>query len=128
MARVSLCDTKLPVGGGPNQDLPIFAPKGTQVIMSYYALHRDPAVFGDDVEAFKPERWDYISPGQWDFMGFGGGNRACLGKQKVLAEASYVLVRMASAFEKLESSDDQDWKGELKITCKSANGCKVALS
>ena len=95
--------------------------------MSYYALHRDPAVFGDDVESFRPERWETIKPGQWEFMAFGGGNRACLGKQKVLVEAAHVLLRLAKTFTTLESRDDKPWKGELKLTCKSANGCKVAL-
>ncbi|KAI0379219.1 cytochrome P450 alkane hydroxylase-like protein [Hypomontagnella monticulosa] len=127
LGRVALCDTILPVGGGPNHDAPIFVSKGTKVEMGYHALHRDPRVFGDVVEAFRPERWDTINPGQWEFMGFGGGSRACLGRQKSLAEAAYVLARMAMRFEKLESRDDREWKGEMKLTCKSANGCEVAL-
>jgi cytochrome P450 len=106
----------------------VFVPSGTTVVMSYYALHRDPAVFGDDVELFRPERWESIKPGQWEYMAFGGGNRACLGQQKVLAKAAYVLIRLSKAFNKLESRDSNDWKGELKLTCRSANGCKVALS
>ncbi|KAF2677208.1 cytochrome P450 [Lentithecium fluviatile CBS 122367] len=96
--------------------------------MSYYGLHRDPAAFGQDVETFRPERWDSVQPGQYDFMAFGGGNRVCLGQQKVLAESAYVLVWLAKAYSTLESRDSQDWKGELKLTCKSANGRKVALS
>ncbi|KAI1407124.1 cytochrome P450 alkane hydroxylase-like protein [Hypoxylon sp. FL1857] len=127
MGRVALCDTILPVGGGPKHDAPFFVPKGTKVEIGYHALHRDPRVFGEDVEAFRPERWDTINPGQWEFMGFGGGSRACLGRQKSLVEAAYVLARMVMKFEKLESRDDQEWKGEMKLTCKSANGCKVAL-
>jgi cytochrome P450 len=127
MGRAAIQDTKLPVGGGTAQDEPIFIPKGTIVNMSWYALHRDPGVYGDDVETFRPERWDTIQPTHWEFMGFGGGNRECLGKQKVLVEAAYVLVRLAKAFEVLESRDKQDWVGELKMTCKSKNGCKVAL-
>jgi cytochrome P450 len=128
LTRGALEDTQLPTGGGPDQDQPIFVPKNTLVVLSYYALHRDPAVFGEDVEAFRPERWDIIKPGTWDFMGFGGGNRACMGQQKVLVEAAYVLVRLAKNFSKLESRDSSAWEGELKLTCKSKNGCKVALS
>jgi cytochrome P450 len=127
MGRAALQDTTLPVGGGPNQNAPLFVPKGTIVSMSYYALHRDPAVYGDDVEAFRPERWESIRPSHWEFMGFGGGNRECLGQQKVLVEAAYVLVRLAKRFEVLESRDPKEWVGELKMTCKSKNGCKVAL-
>lgn len=127
LGRIALRDTKLPVGGGPAHDRPMFIPKGSMVIMGHYALHRDPEVFGDDVETFRPERWSSIKPAQWEFLGFGGGNRACLGQQKATIEASYALSRLARAIDKLESRDSQDWKGELKITCKSANGCKVAV-
>ncbi|KAK6949033.1 hypothetical protein Daesc_009105 [Daldinia eschscholtzii] len=92
MGRVALCDTTLPVGGGPDQDAPFFVPKGTLVHSNYFALHRDPNLLGDDVEAFKPERWDNIDPGQWGFMGFGGGSRACLGRQKSLIEAAFAAA------------------------------------
>jgi cytochrome P450 len=128
LARGALEDTQLPTGGGPDQDQPIFVPKNTIVMLSYFALHRDPTVFGEDVEAFRPERWDTIKPGAWDFMGFGGGNRACMGQQKVMVEAAYVLVRLAKQYSKLESRDTSPWEGEMKLTCKSKNGCKVALS
>jgi cytochrome P450 len=128
LSRGALEDTQLPTGGGPNQDQPIFVPKNTIVVLSYYALHRDPIVFGEDVEDFRPERWETIKPGAWDFMGFGGGNRACMGQQKVLVEAAYVLVRVAKKFNKLDSRDASAWEGEMKLTCKSKNGCKIALS
>lgn len=97
------------------------------VVMSYYAVHRKTAVFGDDIDAFRPDRWNDVSPEQWEFMGFGAGNRACLGQQKALIEASYVLVRIARAFSEILSKDNKPWQGELKMTCKSANGCKVSL-
>lgn len=127
LGRLALRDTVLPVGGGPNHDRPIFVQKGAMVVMAYYALHRNRSVFGDDIEEFRPERWNSIKPEQWEFMGFGGGNRACLGQQKATVEAAYVLARLTQSFAKLESRDSQDWKGEMKLTCKSANGCKVAL-
>jgi cytochrome P450 len=127
MGRTALCDTKLPVGGGPNQDQPVFAPKGTTVTMSWYALHRDARVFGDDADQFRPERWETIKPSPSEWMGFGGGNRACMGQQKVLAEAAFVLLKLAGRFERIESRDDRPWVGELKMTCKNKNGCKVAF-
>ncbi|KAF7541043.1 hypothetical protein G7054_g969 [Neopestalotiopsis clavispora] len=127
MGRVALCDTFLPVGGGPLQDAPIFAPRGTKVEVGNHALHRDPRVFAADVEDFRPDRWNTISPAQFEFMGFGGGNRACLGRQKSLAEAAYILARMARQFERIESRDDQKWKADMKLTCRNANGCKIAV-
>lgn len=126
--RTALQDTQLPTGGGPKQDLPIFVPKGTIVLMGYYALHRDPSVFGEDVEEFRPERWQSIKPSAWEFMGFGGGSRACLGQQKALVEAAFVLVRLALKYKSCESRDDRAWEGEMKLTCKSKHGCRVAFS
>lgn len=40
MNRVSLTDTTLPVGGGPDGNSPIYVPKGTMFDTSYYVLHR----------------------------------------------------------------------------------------
>ncbi|GAP92080.1 putative cytochrome P450 [Rosellinia necatrix] len=127
LGRVALRDTILPAGGGPNHDHPIFVPKGSPVVMAYYALHRNTSVFGDDIEAFKPERWNSLKPRQWEFLGFGSGDRACLGQQKATIEAAYVLARFAREFWMLKSRDARDWKGELKLTCKSAHGCKVVV-
>jgi cytochrome P450 len=127
MGRVALCDTILPLGGGPNQDAPLFVPKGSKVEVGNHALHHDAQVFGTDVNSFRPDRWNNIHPAQFEFMGFGGGNRACLGRQKSLVEAAYVLSRMARQFETIESRDTKEWKVDLKLTCKNANGCKIAL-
>jgi cytochrome P450 len=127
MSRMSLKDTKLPVGGGLEQKDPIFVPKGFVAEWSQYAMNRDSSVFGDDVEAFNPDRWNTIRLGPWRYMPFGGGPRNCLGQQKVLVEAAYTLVRLAAKFEILESRDERPWNGDVKMTCKNANGCKVAL-
>lgn len=69
----------------------------------FYTLHRDKEVYGEDVENFNPDRWESIRPGPWQFMAFGGGQRVCLGQQKALAEASYTLIRLAQAFQRVES-------------------------
>ena len=78
--RVSLCDTTLPRGGGPDKSQPIFIPKGTQVLIASYALHHRRDLWGDDVEDFKPERWDGAKL-TWEYAPFGGGPRMCLGRK-----------------------------------------------
>ena len=34
-----------------------FIPHGTVVSVAHYVTHRDPEVYGEDAELFKPERW-----------------------------------------------------------------------
>jgi len=92
----------------------------------FYALHRNPDVFGADVETFDPDRWAKINPSVWEYMPFGGGQRACLGQTKALNEASYVIWRLAREVETLQSRDDKDYAAEQKLTAKNVNGCKIA--
>jgi cytochrome P450 len=58
-------------------------PKGTAVMYSPYASHRDPKSFTDP-NTFRPERWDpSLGPDRAKpklLVGFGGGVRVCLGK------------------------------------------------
>ena len=73
-------DTILPRGGGSDGSAPILVPKGSQVFMSMYHMHRDIDNFGEDAHAFKPERWETLKPG-WSFAPFGGGPRLCIGRE-----------------------------------------------
>lgn len=132
LGREALRDTVLPRGGGPDGSRPIFVPENVHAVTSFYTLHRDPSVFGDDVEAFRPERWvpkeeGGVDPSPWEFMPFGGGERSCLGRSKAVAEAAYVLSRLALEFEELQARDEREWTMEQKLTCKNKNGCKVAF-
>lgn len=127
LARDALVDTILPTGGGPQGKRPIFAPVGTRILVDFYTLHRDKAVFGPEPESFNPDRWDLIQPGPWQYMAFGAGMRACLGQAKALGEASCTLIRMAQTFKKIESRDDRDWGGELQLVARNLHGCKVAF-
>jgi cytochrome P450 len=127
MGRVCLQDTTLPIGGGASQNEPIFVPKGTSILTSFFTLHRNESVFGPNASKFVPDRWNLISPKPYEYMPFGAGQRACLGKEKVLAEAAFVLARMAQRFQKVEPRDEKPWKGQLMLTAKNSDGCKVAL-
>ncbi|MCJ1310667.1 hypothetical protein MMC25_004333 [Agyrium rufum] len=127
IVRSVLRDTTLPTGGGASGQSPVFVSKGTTLLFSFYSLHRDPVIFGEDVEVFNPDRWEVIKPGACEFMVFGSGPRACLGQQKALIEASYFLVRMALEFERIESRDSRPWAAAERLTTSNANGCEVAF-
>lgn len=65
--REAVRDTCLPRGGGQDGQAPLFIKAGTTLSLSAYSLHRRKDVFGEDVEIFRPERWDHIQP-KWVYL------------------------------------------------------------
>lgn len=128
MNRVALNDTTLPLGGGPEGKSPIFVRAGTMFDTAFYALHRQPSIWGPDAEEFMPHRWNTFRPHAWEYVPFGGGPRGCVGRQKALTEASYIIVRVLQEFRSIESRDEREWTGQVQLTAKNFNGCKVALT
>jgi cytochrome P450 len=55
-ARIALQDTIILTGGGSSGAWPIYVTKGTVVRIDFDTLYRRSATYGDDVEAFRPER------------------------------------------------------------------------
>jgi len=82
-SRTALVDTILPVGGGMDGKLPIAVAKGEQVVYSAYVLHRRNDIWGEDADEFRPGRWEGRRMG-WEFLGFSGGPRVCLGREFTL--------------------------------------------
>ena len=123
-------DTVLPSGGGSDGISPIFVPKGTQVILNFFAMHHRADIWGSDVEEFRPERWEERRI-DWTFSPFGGGPRKCAGSkslftyqcgcqtassdfgysrsdQLVRTEVSFFVARIAQHFDKIENMDPTD--------------------
>jgi len=67
-----------------------------------YVVHRDRAVFGEDADAFKPERWlDEKRAKEMDkaIITFGGGARTCIGKNISLMEMQKLVPQLMRYFE-----------------------------
>lgn len=79
-ARRALKDTILPVGGGADGKSPMSVKKDEQVGYSAYVLHRRKDLWGEDAMSWRPGRWEGRKLG-WDFVGFSGGPRICLGRK-----------------------------------------------
>lgn len=103
--RTAEVDTQLPKGGGPDGQEPVFIPKGTNILYAVHELHRQPSIWGDDAEDFRPDRWETHHPKGWDYLPFNGGPRICLGQQFALTEASFVLTRIAQKYDRIELQD-----------------------
>jgi cytochrome P450 len=78
--RQAVKDTFLPVGGGPDRKQPIAIKKGEQVGYSAYVMQRRKDIWGPDADDFVPARWEGRKLG-WEFIGFSGGPRVCLGRK-----------------------------------------------
>lgn len=77
------------------------------VVVLIPMLHRDPSVWGEDAEAFRPERFapEEVAqrpPNAW--KPFGNGARACIGRAFAMQEAQLVLIMLLQRFE-LELDD-----------------------
>jgi cytochrome P450 len=70
----------------------IHVPKGAQIILCNWVMHRD-ARFFPDPERFWPERWlEAPPPPRFAYLPFGAGPRVCIGSHFALAEASLILA------------------------------------
>jgi sulfite reductase alpha subunit-like flavoprotein/cytochrome P450 len=82
--------------------------KGDSVNVLIPKLHRDPEVWGDDADEFRPER--FADPSQIPFHAykpFGNGQRACIGQQFALQEATLVLGMVLKHFEIIDHTNYQ---------------------
>ncbi|UEP29562.1 MULTISPECIES: cytochrome P450 [unclassified Burkholderia] len=84
-------------------------------------LHRDTSVWGDDVEAFRPERFapehaERLPPNAW--KPFGNGARACIGRPFAMQEAHLVLIMLLQRFDFSFADPDYELKVAETLTLK----------
>ncbi|KAI0365331.1 fatty acid hydroxylase [Pilatotrama ljubarskyi] len=94
-----------------------FVEKGTSIIINAYNTHRDPKVWGEDAEKFRPERmvggnFDALPPNAWQPFGF--GMRGCIGRPFAWQEAQLALVTILQRFDLV--LHDPAYELELKQT------------
>jgi cytochrome P450/NADPH-cytochrome P450 reductase len=85
-------------------------PAGTSITVFTPALHRDRSVWGPDAEEFNPdhtapERMADLPP--YLYLPFGTGQRACIGRQFALQEATLVLGMLLQRFRFVDHLDYQ---------------------
>jgi cytochrome P450 len=78
-------------------------PGGTTVSVSQHVIHRDPTIYGSEVDFFVPERWidaerDHRRIMERAFLGFGAGKRMCLGQHFALMELKKIVSKMTTTF------------------------------
>ncbi len=84
-------------------------------------LHRDPRVWGEDPEAFQPERFspdvaEKLPANAW--KPFGNGVRACIGRGFAMQEAQLVLAIILQRFELTEADPNYQLEVAETLTLK----------
>ncbi|KAK1771867.1 cytochrome P450-like protein [Phialemonium atrogriseum] len=100
---------------------------GTIVGCSAWVIHKDKRVFGEDVEAYRPERWlpdeaksateagraaeeQRIKEMNGTMLQFGMGSRTCIGKNISLLEIYKLVPSMLRRFEIQFKDPNQEWE------------------
>jgi cytochrome P450 len=94
-------------------------PKGSLIVVSTYAMHRDERFFPDP-ERYDPERfapgWEERIP-RYAYLPFGSGPRVCIGSGFALMEARLILATLARRF-KLSLETDEEVRPVQLVTVK----------
>jgi len=85
-AKYTLSDDILPDG--------TVVPRGTTVIYNLYGMGRDQAIWGEDADIFRPERWleMELPPSNYAYPVFNAGPRECLGRRLAIVEMKTCLA------------------------------------
>jgi cytochrome P450 len=76
-------------------------PKGAQIALVQWMTHRDKRWFGEDVDQFRPERWDNDLARRLPrcaYYPFVDGPRICIGMHFAMMEAVLILATVASRY------------------------------
>ncbi|MCD7035827.1 bifunctional cytochrome P450/NADPH--P450 reductase [Metabacillus sp. GX 13764] len=88
--------------------------EGQEVFVILPQLHRDKAVWGENADEFLPERFEDMSRiPQHAFKPFGNGQRACIGQQFALHEATMILGMLLKHF---DFTDHKNYQLKVKET------------
>ncbi|KAI9154817.1 Bifunctional cytochrome P450/NADPH--P450 reductase [Paramyrothecium foliicola] len=97
--------------------------EGEAISLLLAKSHRDPAVYGDDADEFRPERmvdeeFDRLPPNAW--KPFGNGARACIGRPFAWQEALLVVAMLLQNFD-FELEPGYELKIHQTLTVKPKN-------
>jgi cytochrome P450 len=103
-------------------------PKGTTVMLSPYAMHRNPEIWPEP-EKFRPERFhpdEVAKRPRYSYFPFGGGPRVCLGNRFAMMEAKIMMAMVIQRY-RLSVLPGQEIVAEPMITLRPRDGIQMGL-
>ncbi|KAI1487034.1 cytochrome P450 [Biscogniauxia mediterranea] len=77
-----------------------YFPPGTVLSVPTYTIHHSKEIWGADADAFRPERWDHVTPRQKNaFIPFSYGPRACVGRNVAEMEMKMIAATWARRYD-----------------------------
>lgn len=102
---------------------------GTDVVVSAWALHRDPALWPDpttfDPDRFRPEC--VKERDRWAYLPFGGGPRSCIGEHFAMAEATIALSSIVRRIEVASLRPDFPLSVPFTLTAKGPIPARIRV-
>ena len=103
-------------------------PAGSTLLMSPYAMHRDPR-FWNSAESFVPERWEdplAANRPKFAFFPFGAGTRVCIGEHFAISEGVLLIAVIAQQW-RLNLVPGQAISPEPQITLRPRRSIQMRL-
>jgi len=101
-------------------------PADTEIFILTYAIHRNPTYWGEDVNEFKPRRFEKDLPNPLQYAPFSAGKRNCVGQQFAMLEEKSVLVVLLKRFS-FRVAPNQKIVTEPHLILRPANGIKLII-
>ncbi|KAK0618896.1 cytochrome P450 3A5 [Immersiella caudata] len=92
-------------------------PKGTTVLMQPAIIHKNPTIWGDDCDEFRPDRWEEMGEEDdaWKFAAFSHGPRICIGRTFSMLEFKVLMVEIVRGWRFARVEGDERGAGEIKL-------------
>lgn len=95
-------------GGGVHL-LGRYFPPGTVLSVPTYTMHHSRAIWGDDADEFRPDRWRAVTARQRNaFIPFSHGPRACVGRNVAEMEMKLIVATWARRYDVFLRQDHMD--------------------
>ena len=102
-------------------------PAGVALTACIYLVHHDPELYPEPY-AFRPERWEGVTPGTYTWIPFGGGVRRCIGAAFAQLEMRIVLRELLRTWTLEPVSERLEGTRRRSITLSPKHGTPVRLS